>query len=272
MESLVAINRNRWSPSRGARTLIRNMAGGSPGCVVCGKPRGPFTVSLSMKLKNKPRAIGFERAARSGAQAADADRRRAAGRTCPRSGRSSKCAGKQSRARRAAGGDRRAPCPRSATVGRPSWVATPSRASGGMMPPVRLSGTRQVVLHNRIFEPVHKGNSLKSLANNGDSLSKPSTPYIDDESPPRLSHNYWAYRLAGRDGHTQPSIPARFPRRGGLTHNRLNAGAGGAGYFGARCGVARKGSTRCWLPAWEGRLSLPVAQDDVIRSNEWRLR
>jgi hypothetical protein len=197
------------------------MAGGSPGCVVCGKPRGPFTVSLSMKLKNKPRAIGFERAARSGAQAADADRRRAAGRTCPRSGRSSKCAGKQSRARRAAGGDRRAPCPRSATVGRPSWVATPSRASGGMMPPVRLSGTRQVVLHNRIFEPVHKGNSLKSLANNGDSLSKPSTPYIDDESPPRLSHNYWAYRLAGRDGHTQPSISACFLHCDGIASAAL---------------------------------------------------
>jgi hypothetical protein len=78
------------------------------------------------------------------------------------------------------------------------------------------SGTHQVYYAtegSRIRR--HKGNSLKFLANNGDGLSKPSTPYIGDEPPYRLSHNHWAHRLAGRDGHTPSiSIPARVPYRG----------------------------------------------------------
>jgi hypothetical protein len=44
---------------------------------------------------------------------------------------------------------------------------------------------------------------------------------INDEPPPCLPHNHWAHRLAGRDGHTQPSIPARIPHCGSIAQRRL---------------------------------------------------
>jgi hypothetical protein len=39
--------------------LIRDVAGGAPACVVCFKSGGPFTVSLSMKQRNRAAGTGF---------------------------------------------------------------------------------------------------------------------------------------------------------------------------------------------------------------------
>jgi hypothetical protein len=84
---------------------------------------------------------------------------------------------------------------------------------------------------------------------------------IKDEPPPRLPHNHWANRLAGRDGHTQPSIPARLPYCGSIAQRRLT--------LPTKCAVAhsqRKGSARWWLRTSDDRGAVPVRSQHCDQS------